>query len=346
MNFWFDLDNSPHVPLFQPIFKKLNNREVKTFVTAREFAQTKDLLELYNIDHHLVGKHGGKNKLSKLINLFVRAGQLNKTIKGTDIQLAVSHGSRTQLITCRKKNIPSVLMLDYEFTESKIFNKLADHIIIPKFIPDDRLIDQGFNIKKVIRYNCFKEELYLSEFKEDPKTRTKLGINSNELLVVIRPPSMVGNYHDKRSENLLIATINQLSQFDNAVVLIVNRTNTEKQFIKTNIQIGGNIRFLEKAVDGLQLLHAADITISGGGTMNRESALLGTKTYSIFSGRKPFLDEYLEEQGRLKFISSTEEIESIIPEKNYEKNVLLHSSNPVNEITDILIDLAKRKQRK
>jgi len=344
MKFWFDLDNSPHVPLFRPIFAELEKRDEDYLVTAREFAQTKDLLELYKIDYKLIGKHGGKNKLSKVINLFIRANQLKKAVSKNNIDLAVSHGSRTQLVACKRLNISSILMADYEFTESKIFNALASHLLIPKFIPDDRLVAQGFNLKKVIRYNCFKEELYLSGFQADPNFYQQLEIEQDNILVVIRPPSMVGNYHDKRSENLLITAIKHLSKFDKVIILIVNRTDTEKRYIESNIKIGGNVRFLNKAVDGLQLLNTADMTISGGGTMNRESALLGTKTYSIFTGRSPYLDEYLQKLGRLKFFTSESEIKSIIPAKVKEREILLHMDNPQEEITDLLLDLAKKQR--
>lgn len=344
MNFWFDLDNSPHVPLFRPVFNELQKRNIDYLVTAREFAQTRDLLELYNINYNLVGKHGGKNKLAKIVNLFIRANQLKKFVSKTKIDLAVSHGSRTQLVACKRLNIPSVLMADYEYTESKIFNTLADYLVIPKFIPDEHLASQGFNLKKIIRYNCFKEELYLTDFQADPNFRKQLNIESDNILVVIRPPSMVGNYHDNRSENLLITAIKHLGEFDKVIILIVNRTDIEKHFIESNVKIGGNVRFLEKAVDGLQLLNAADITISGGGTMNRESALLGTKTYSIFTGRRPYLDEYLQEQGRMKFISTIKEIKSIIPQKISNRKILLHTTNPKQEITDLLIDLATKSR--
>ena len=55
---WFDLDNSPHVPLFRPILEELKKRRVDYIVTARDFAQTKELLELWGIPHSMVGKHG------------------------------------------------------------------------------------------------------------------------------------------------------------------------------------------------------------------------------------------------------------------------------------------------
>ena len=45
--------------------------------------------------------------------------------------------------------------------------------------------------------------------------------------------------------------------------------------------------------------------------MNREAALLGVPTFSIFTGRKPYLDELLQEQGKLTFVESSDEIAKI-----------------------------------
>ena len=45
--------------------------------------------------------------------------------------------------------------------------------------------------------------------------------------------------------------------------------------------------------------------------MNREAALLGVPTYSVFTGKKPYLDEYLEKEGRLAFINTVEDIDRI-----------------------------------
>lgn len=336
---WFDLDNSPHVPLFRPIFKELDNRKVEYIITARNFAQTKGLLEMWNINYNLIGRHGGKNKYKKIINLIERSFELRRFLndKKNSISLAVSHGSRTQVMASKMLGIKSLVMTDYEFTESKIFNMFAGSILIPGYIPDKRLSDAGFNLKKVGRYNGFKEELYLSSFSPDPNFRAKLKIDDDVFLVVIRPPGMVGNYHDSKSEEILIHALKYFNSKKNVVCLIVNRTEYEKKFISSHFETNNNIRFLESEVDGLQLLHSADVAISGGGTMNREAALLGTKTYSIFTGRKPYLDEYLAQQGRLTFINNPGEVESIQIKKNGKKESVAKNSNLINEITDIIL---------
>lgn len=333
---WFDLDNSPHVPLFRPIFKELSKRNLQYFITAREYAQTVDLLKLWDIEFELVGIHGGKSKIKKIVNLFHRAHQLGKCIKGKDMKLAVSHGSRSQLLTAKAKGINSILMMDYEYTERRIFNLLSTYLLIPKIIPDERLKSAGINLKKVVRYDGFKEELYINNFIPEKDFRKRINIKEEEVLIVIRPPGMLGNYHDRRSEKLFLSAIQYFLKLDNTVCLIVNRTKSERDFLTNNFKLSNKLRFLEKAVDGLQLLYCADICLSGGGTMNRESALLGTRTYSIFTGRRPYLDEYLQNVGKLKFIETEKDIEEIIISKIKKSYQQLPESKMVEEITNII----------
>jgi len=215
-------------------------------------------------------------------------------------------------------------------------------MLIPRLIPDSRLASVGLNLKKVIRYNGFKEQLYLNSFKPDEKLRELINVPDNAILVVVRPPALAGNYHDPRSEKLLIDGLNYFSSKDNTICLIISRTSDDKNLILSKIHTNENIRFLDKQVDGLQLLWAADITVSGGGTMNRESALLGTETYSIFTGKRPYLDEYLCEQGRLNFIENSGDFNSIKVQRKSKKNKInFNNQNLVNEVVNIIIDLSE-----
>jgi predicted glycosyltransferase len=304
---WIDLDNSPHVPLFRPVIEEFGKKGVECVITARDFAQTAQLLEFWGIPHTVIGKHGGKNKVGKVINLFERAGQLRKYMKGREIDIALSHGSRTQLVAAKFMGIESVLMMDYEYTEATIFKLFSDHILIPEYIPDERLGSVRIPLKKVMRYPGFKEELYLNDFSPEQGLREKLGIGVDRILVTIRPPAMEGNYHDSLSEHILIKILERLTGHDKAYPLVVRRTDMDGEFLRERFD--GRIHFLPHAVDGRQLIWTSDIFISGGGSMNREAALLGVPTYSIFTGRKPYLDEHLAGQGKLTFIDTMEKVD-------------------------------------
>src|SRR5262249_14421635 len=72
-------------------------------------------------------------------------------------------------------------------------------------------------------------------------------------------------------------------------------------------------RFLipEAPLDGPSLLAAADLAISGGGTMNREAALLGTPAYSIFTGPVGAIDQSLAASGRLELVRTERDADAI-----------------------------------
>ena len=46
---WIDLDHTPHVPVFRPLLKELEKRGIEVVITARDFAQTVALLEMWNM---------------------------------------------------------------------------------------------------------------------------------------------------------------------------------------------------------------------------------------------------------------------------------------------------------
>lgn len=337
-NVWIDLDNSPHVLIFRPIIGELQARGVNVSITARDFAQTIQLLELYGISFKKIGRHGGKNKIYKILNLLHRAFQLYQYARKKTFDLALSHGSRTQLIAAKFLSIQSILMLDYEYTEHWIFNNFSTYLLIPKHIPDLRLKQVNFNLAKIIRYNGFKEEIYLPDFKADRDFRLRLNIDKDKILIVIRPPGMVGNYHDSLSEKLFLLLLDKILLEKNAYPLVVSRTKEDRQLIYN--KYNNKVKFLEKTVDGIQLIWNSDIFISGGGTMNRESALLGIPTYSIFTGRKPFLDLYLENLGKLTFIDSLDKIKLLKITKRKDEVVKSDiNTNLVTEIADVLQNL-------
>ncbi|HEX9005900.1 MAG TPA: DUF354 domain-containing protein, partial [Bacteroidota bacterium] len=209
---WVDLDNTPHVPLFRPILAELEKRAAPCFVTSRLHAQTEDLLQFWNIPHLSVGVHGGKSKVRKLANLAQRSGQLVAVARGKDIGLAMSHGSRTQMVAAWWMRIPVLVMDDYEFSELHIARRLATYLLFPEYISQKRLEAVGVPLRKVIRYQGYKEQVYLKDFVPDMNFRQSIGVDRDTVLVTMRPPSLSANYHDKRSERLFTDALCSFAQ--------------------------------------------------------------------------------------------------------------------------------------
>lgn len=308
---WIDLDNSPHVPFFLPIIEELQNRGFRVILTARNSYQVCELLKFHHISCKVIGGHWGKNRALKILGTLLRATQLLPMMIGKRADLAVSHGSRAQLLSSFVLGIPTVTIIDYEFIAKVAFLK-SDWIFMPHFIPNDL----GQKAKKqVMRYPGLKEDVYVPRFRPDPSLRSELGLNSGDLVVTVRPPATEAHYHNAEAEVLLDAALNLLVERPDARVILLPRNEKQAKVLRRDwgkwIQ-NRKIIIPEQIVDGLNLIWISDLVISGGGTMNREAAALGVPVYSIFRGAIGGVDKYLASSGRLVMIEKVEDIRTKI----------------------------------
>jgi hypothetical protein len=64
----------------------------------------------------------------------------------------------------------------------------------------------------------------------------------------------------------------------------------------------------DRAIDAQSLIAFADLVVSAGGTMNREAVALGTPVFTVFEGRLGAVDERLIAEGRLRRLTSADEV--------------------------------------
>src|ERR1700722_3880381 len=132
---WIDLDNSPHVPFFLPIIDEIRSRGHKVVLTAKDSYQVRDLVALHGVSCKMIGSHWGKNSALKVIGTCVRSLQLLPFLLKNRPDLAVSHGSRAQLIASVTLGIRKLVILDYEFASS-LTSIRPDWVFMPDVIPD------------------------------------------------------------------------------------------------------------------------------------------------------------------------------------------------------------------
>lgn len=304
---WIDLDNSPHVPFFVPIIDELRKRGHEVILTARDAYQVCELLELNHLSCQVVGRHYGKNRAAKVLGTCVRAAQLLPRIFLPKIDLAVSHGSRAQILCGFVLRIPTLLILDYEFIAKMGFIR-PDWIFVPEMIPDSSELKPR---RQVLRYPGLKEDVYVPRLRVDASLRSQFGFSDEEIVVIVRPPATEAHYHNPEAEVLLEAALRFLSESPGVRVVLLPRN--ENQAISLRKEWSQSIAsrqivIPEHAVDGMNLIWLSDLVISGGGTMNREAAALGVPVYSIFRGRIGAVDRQLQGEGRLILIENAEDI--------------------------------------
>jgi predicted glycosyltransferase len=91
-------------------------------------------------------------------------------------------------------------------------------------------------------------------------------------------------------------------------VLLVLLPRTPAQEIASEHLRGPSCLIPEKALDALSLAYYSDLVIGAGGTMNREAAVLGTPTYTVFQGNLGSVDRLLADAGRMVLVERAEQI--------------------------------------
>jgi len=312
MHIWIDLANSPHVPFFHALIPEFTARGHTCEITARNFAQTVELAAAARMMAHVVGGHGGGSITGKAGNLVGRASALRKWARNRGVDLAVSHNSYAQIAAAAALGIKSVTLMDYEYQPANhLAFRLAGKVIVPRAFPAGELRKYGASLRKVRRYEGTKEDVYLADFQPDPtfaETLRKLNIASDDVLVIARPPAHEALYH--RFENKLfdhlLARLNA-----EAAVKIILLPRSDAQRADYESRSWANLIMPATVLAGSDLIAAADLVVSAGGTMNREAAALGVPAVSVYAGKWAAIDEQLVREGRLQRISSSAEIDRL-----------------------------------
>jgi predicted glycosyltransferase len=338
MRIWIDLANSPHVPFFRALIPEFVARGHHVEISARDFAQTVALATNAGMMPHVIGGHGGGKLTGKAGNLVGRAAALRKWARDRGFDLAVSHNSYAQISAAAALGIRSVTLMDYEHQPANhLAFRLASRVIVPRAFPAAELKKYGAATRKAKRYDGIKEDVYLADFVPDPafvEVLRKLGIASEDVLVVARPPAREALYH--RFENELFdGLLTRLSSSKAVKIVLLPRTEAQRaDYAERQL---ANVIIPQEALDGSNLIAVADLVISAGGTMNREAAALGVPAASVYAGKWAAIDEELVNEGRLRRLSSREDAGSLAISK--KPAVRLREMTRVRqEVTDLILE--------
>jgi predicted glycosyltransferase len=297
-----------HVLVLRPIIERLRAAGHEVIVTSREYTQTQELLALHHMEHTSIGRHGGASRVQKLMRLIQRTGRMRRFGKRTGFDLAIAHGSNDIAIASRLLGIPEANMHDYEFAVAQhhVGCRLAKRVIFPDSVPPERLKRFGVGPEKLFQYPGFKEEYYLADFEVDHSVLEEVGVDSEHVVVVVRPPPDVSLYH-RKSNPLFPQVLSRVGSDERVQAVVLPRTEEQRQFVR-GLKLPSLI-VPDHAVEAQSLVALADLVVSAGGTMNREAVALGTPVYTTYGGRLGGVDEALIRSNRLRPLTDPRALE-------------------------------------
>ena len=299
MKVWVDFTASAHPLVFRPLVRLLEAQGHEVEITAREYAQTLQLIESHGMTATVIGHHGGRSAFGKARQMLSRLRALGAWAKPRGFDLALAHGSHELTMSARRLGIPSATTFDYEWAwlQHQLGCRAATRVVVPDSIPPERLKSYGAVPPKLQQYPGLKEEYYLSDFEPDDTVLRDWSIDPARVLVVLRPPPDVSLYH-RHSNPLFPMTLEHLGRLDNVHAFVIPRTDEQRDYVRS-LDLP-TVIVPEQAVDAQSLIAFADLVVSAGGTMNREAAALGVPVYTTYGGRLGGVDEQLIREGRLR----------------------------------------------
>ncbi len=300
MKVWIDITAPAHVLVFRPLVEIMRARGDEVGITARDYAQTLELLALHGLEpDEVIGRHAGRSRLQKFRQMTQRLSALRRWARGRDFDVALAHGSHELTISARRLGIPSSTTFDYEFAtlQHQLGCRAATRVVVPDAIPPERLEPYGVHPPKLVQYPGLKEEYYLADFEPDRSLLDRFGVEPGRVLVVLRPPPDVSLYH-RHSNPLFPQTLEHLGRSEEVHAFVLPRTEEQREYVR-GLSLPSVI-LPDGAVDAQSLIALADLVVSAGGTMNREAAALGVPVYTTYGGRLGGVDEELIRDGRLK----------------------------------------------
>ena len=336
---WIDLANSPNVLFFAPIVDRLTASGAEVVISARRYAQTVELAELHGLDATVIGAHGGSTWTGKAAALRTRVSGLRTFAREHRPDLAVSHTSHPMGVAARTLGIPSIDFMDFEHTpQNHLSFRTYTTIALPSLISLSAVRKYGATPAKTVFYNGFKEQVYLETFTPGPAAIADV-LTADEqqghVIALARPPADFATYH--RFENPLFERwLTAAVQTEDAIVIVLPRTDEQRNELEARAL--PRVRIPSRPVDGANLIHAADLVVSAGGTMNREAAVMGVPAYSLFLGEQAAVDIELNRLSRLTFVQSTDDLAAIRLEKSGRKPPL-SNSDLLDEVIGIILSV-------
>jgi len=304
MKVWIDLSNSPHPLLFDPIARRLEQLGHTVTLTARDNAQTLELARKRWPAVEAIGSPSPPGRVAKARAIAGRTRALHRWAKAARPDVALSHNSYAQIVAARAAGIPAVTAMDYEHQPSNhLAFRLAKRILLPEALPETPVRRQGARPAKVRRYPGLKEEIYLGDFEPDPSILEQIGVERTPgtVVVVIRAPPMGALYH-QFGNPLYAQLLERVRERPDLRCIVLARTAGQRSAL--GALDAPNLIIPEHAIDSRSLMYASDLFVGAGGTMTREAALLGVPTLTVYAGRPPAIEEWLEQRGMLSRLTS------------------------------------------
>ncbi len=294
---WFEVLTPKQAMLFLAIGEKLKKFGFTTLYTTRKHDYIVDIFKHQNVSPITFGEYGGKSLADKLLTSAKRVVNLAEHITNFEPKptAAITFSSPDAARVAFGLGIPIILLNDtaHSIPIARLTFSLAKYLITPTCINKEDFIRLGAQPEIIHQYDGVDEAEYITKdiLQLFQKKRKE---SKEERYLIFRPEESFATYMKDKDSTPYLEILEEAEKQYSGKILVFPRYEAQKRILLETF--GEKIIIPKTGMHFLELYTNADILITGGGTMARESALLGIPSITYF-WRHLEPQQFIEEKG-------------------------------------------------
>ncbi len=275
---WIDASTPKRGVLAATLSRLLRGEGFEVLITARSYDYTVRVLELMGERYVVTGVHGGGSLRGKLLADIGRIVDLEVVVEEYEPRVLISYPSPPAVRVAFGHGIPYIALGDtpHGVAMNRLSYPLATVAIFSEFIADEmeKFILKGLTVVETFR--GVDELLWVRDFKPNVSNIEALGLKPYNY-IVFRPEEFKAHYYRSLESSPVLRLASEVAEMGYTAVIIPRYREHYEEALK----IKGAL-ILDKPFSGLDLEYYSLAVVTGGISMAREAALLGTPGISMF----------------------------------------------------------------
>jgi hypothetical protein len=290
MKVWYDACTGKHMRYGIAVARQLRKAGHEVILTTREHPDTLALAEALGEKPIVVGRYDPSSLSSRLKESTKRMLEFAAMFKESPPDFAIAHQSVELCRTAFGLHVPTIVTADTPHAEAvnRLTVPLADTVLTSEAIP--KRFYKEYGARKVLQFKGVDEVAWIKGFK--PLKSFGFG----HPLIVVRQIEKDASYA-LGQDDVTLKLARKLSSLGKVVFL--------SRYVKESIN---GLTIMKEFVDSASLVAYADLVVSVGGTISRETALQGVPSIVTSEFGRTYVNKYLAQKGFPLFIVSHSEV--------------------------------------
>jgi len=299
---WVDLEHQKAAVMLNPLIRRLKHEGADLFITARDMGNNRQVMDELGLRVSMVGKHGGETLAGKMQAYTERVCALLPLVCNYQPDLFFTFSSVEGIRIAFGLQIPSVSFNDEPRSTAvaRLTLPLSDKIITPKCIPAQEYHDLGASKDRLVRYDGIDEIAWIAGFEPHADVLDACDVDKGQF-VLLRAEMT----HAEYLSNTMPPEQSAIADF---LPPVVKAFPNHKYFVIPRLEV--QFTYLQKKLAGIDnvvvapfvpriqdLMFYSAFVASGGGTIVRESTLLGVPSIEFFPGETAPQEHFLMDNG-------------------------------------------------